>query len=69
MDGIYSADPAKVKSAFPIDFLSYEEAFELAYFGAKVIHPNTIAPAVEKRIPIYIKNSFNPAAPRYRNYC
>lgn len=48
VDGIYSADPAKVKSAFPIDFLSYEEAFELAYFGVKVIHPNTIAPAIEK---------------------
>jgi aspartokinase/homoserine dehydrogenase 1 len=63
VEGIYSADPAKVKSAFPIDFLSYEEAFELAYFGAKVIHPSTIAPAVEKKIPIYIKNSFNPTAP------
>lgn len=63
VDGIYSADPAKVKSAFPINYLSYEEAFELAYFGAKVIHPNTIAPAVEKKIPIYIKNSFNPTAP------
>ncbi len=62
VDGIYSANPAKVKSAFPIDYLAYEEAFELAYFGAKVIHPNTIAPAVEKKIPIYIKNSFNPTA-------
>lgn len=63
VDGIYSADPAKVKSAFPIDFLSYEEAFELAYFDAKVIHPSTIAPAVANKIPIYIKNSFNPTAP------
>lgn len=63
VDGIYSADPSKVRSAFPIEMLSYAEAFELAYFGAKVIHPNTVMPAVENEISIYIKNSFNPAAP------
>jgi aspartokinase/homoserine dehydrogenase 1 len=63
VDGIYTADPARVRSAFVIESLSYKEALELAYFGAKVLHPQTIAPAVEANIPIYVKNSFNPAAP------
>ncbi len=62
VDGIYSAHPAKVKSAFCIDNLSYKEALELAYFGASVLHPLTIAPAEAKNIPIYIKNSYNPTA-------
>lgn len=61
-DGIYSADPNQVHSAFPIEHLSYESALELAYFGAAVIHPKTIAPAMEQDIPIYIKNSVNPTA-------
>lgn len=60
VDGIYSADPNRVKSAFVIDFLSYKEALELAYFGAKVLHPMTIAPLLEAQIPIFIKNSLNP---------
>ncbi|NNM59174.1 MAG: bifunctional aspartate kinase/homoserine dehydrogenase I [Legionellales bacterium] len=63
VDGIYSADPRKVPSAFPLPKLSYEEAFELAYFGAQVIHPLMIAPATEREIPIFIKNTFNPSAP------
>jgi aspartokinase/homoserine dehydrogenase 1 len=63
VDGIYSANPNLVRSAFVIQSLSYKEAFELAYFGAKVLHPMTIAPVVEQQIPIYIKNSFNPEAP------
>ncbi|MBA2655937.1 MAG: bifunctional aspartate kinase/homoserine dehydrogenase I [Tatlockia sp.] len=63
VDGIYSAHPNVVHSAFVIPSLSYKEAFELAYFGAKVLHPMTIAPVVEQQIPIYIKNSFNPHAP------
>ncbi len=63
VDGIYTAHPAKVKSAFCIDNLSYKEALELAYFGASVLHPMTIAPAQEENIPIYIKNSYNPSAP------
>ncbi|PJE07345.1 bifunctional aspartate kinase/homoserine dehydrogenase I [Legionella sp.] len=60
VDGIYSADPNLVRSAFMIESLSYKEALELAYFGAKVLHPMTIAPLVEKQIPLFIKNSFNP---------
>lgn len=63
VDGIYSADPNKVRSAFPLTSLSYEEALELAYFGAKVIHPQTIFPAIHKNIPIYVKNSAKPHAP------
>lgn len=62
VDGIYTADPQKVRAAFVIDTLSYKEALELAYFGAKVLHPMTIAPVLKDGIPIYIKNSFNPAA-------
>src|SRR4029077_2101760 len=60
VDGVLSADPRRVPDATVIDSLSYNEAMELAYFGAKVIHPQTMAPAVEKRIPIWIKNTFAP---------
>lgn len=63
VDGIYSANPSLVPLAFVIKSLSYKEAFELAYFGAKVLHPMTIAPVVEQQIPIHIKNSFNPETP------
>ena len=62
VDGVMSADPGYVKDAFVIPRLSYQEAMELSYFGAKVIHPYTMIPAVEKRIPIRIRNSLNPAA-------
>ncbi len=63
VDGVFSADPRRVKEAQVIPELSYQEAAELAYFGAKVIHPNTMAPAIKKGITVWIKNSFNPAAP------
>jgi aspartokinase/homoserine dehydrogenase 1 len=62
VDGIYTAHPAQVKTAVPIDNLSYTEAAELAFFGANVLHPLTIAPAQKENIPIYIKNSYNPTA-------
>jgi aspartokinase/homoserine dehydrogenase 1 len=62
VDGIYTADPNRVRSAFVIEYLSYQEALELAYFGAKVLHPMTIAPVLECQIPLYIKNSLNPNA-------
>ncbi len=62
VDGIYTAHPAKVKSAFCIDHLSYQEALELAYFGASVLHPMTIAPVQDANIPLYIRNSYNPSA-------
>ena len=60
VDGVLSADPRRVPDAKVIDSLSYSEAMELAYFGAKVIHPQTIAPAVKNRIPIWIRNTFAP---------
>lgn len=63
VDGVLSADPRIVPDAFVIPAISSEEAMELSYFGAKVIHPYTMVPAVEKNIPILIKNSLNPAAP------
>ena len=59
VDGILTADPRQVKNAFPIKSISYEEAMELSHFGAKVIYPPTIRPALEKGIPIRIKNTFN----------
>jgi aspartokinase/homoserine dehydrogenase 1 len=60
VDGVLSADPRLVPDAQVIDSLSYNEAMELAYFGAKVIHPQTMAPAVAKGIPIWIRNTFAP---------
>ena len=59
VDGVMSADPRQVPEAQVIDHLSYSEAMELAYFGAKVIHPQTLGPAVENDIPVLIRNSHN----------
>ncbi|MEI6876538.1 MAG: bifunctional aspartate kinase/homoserine dehydrogenase I, partial [Spirochaetota bacterium] len=61
VDGILTADPRKVGDAFSIESLNYDEAMELSHFGAKVIYPPTIQPALERGIPIRIRNSFNPA--------
>jgi aspartokinase/homoserine dehydrogenase 1 len=63
VDGVLSADPRRVPDAQVIDSLSYNEAMELAYFGAKVIHPQTMAPAVGRDIPIWIRNTFAPDKP------
>lgn len=63
VDGVLSADPRRVPDAKVIDSLSYNEAMELAYFGAKVIHPQTMAPAVGRGIPIWIRNTFAPEKP------
>ncbi|MDR2258668.1 MAG: bifunctional aspartate kinase/homoserine dehydrogenase I, partial [Treponema sp.] len=60
VDGILTADPRLVKNAFRIDELSYAEAMEISHFGAKVLFPPTIKPALEKGIPIWIRNTFNP---------
>ncbi|MDR2103470.1 MAG: bifunctional aspartate kinase/homoserine dehydrogenase I [Treponema sp.] len=60
VDGILTADPRMVKNAFRIENISYVEAMELSHFGAKVIYPPTIRPALEKGIPIWIRNTFNP---------
>jgi len=59
VDGVMSADPNRVPEARVIEKLTYNEAMELAYFGAKVIHPQTLGPAVENDIPVIIRNSFN----------
>ncbi len=66
VDGVLSADPRRVPEALVLDHVSYEEAFELAYFGAKVIHPQTMAPATAKGIPVFIRNTFNPEHPGTR---
>ncbi len=59
VDGIMTADPKKIKEALLIPEITYEKAEEMAYNGAKVIHPKTIKPAVLRNIPIYVKNTFN----------
>jgi len=63
VDGVLSADPRLVPEAVVLGELSYHEATELAYFGAKVVHPSTMAPAIQGRIPIWIRNTFNPENP------
>ena len=63
VDGVLSADPRRVPDAQVISALSYNEAMELAYFGAKVIHPQTMAPAIGRDIPIWIRNTFAPEKP------
>ncbi|HSN70155.1 MAG TPA: aspartate kinase, partial [Steroidobacteraceae bacterium] len=63
VDGVLSADPRLVPDATVIGSLSYNEAMELAYFGAKVLHPQTMAPAVAQGIPIWIRNTFAPEEP------
>ncbi len=66
VDGVLSADPRLVPQTRVLDELSFDEAIELAYFGAEVIHPATMGPAIEAEIPIYIRNAFNPSAPGTR---
>jgi len=63
VDGIFSSDPRKILDAKIIDELTYDEAGQMAHFGAKVIHPRTIFPAIKKEIPVLILNTFNPSAP------
>lgn len=60
VDGMMTADPRKVKKAFTVKEMTYQEAMELSHFGAKVIFPATMQPAMVNRIPIWIKNTFNP---------
>ncbi|MDR2900614.1 MAG: bifunctional aspartate kinase/homoserine dehydrogenase I [Treponema sp.] len=62
VDGILTADPKQVKNAFKIDSISYVEALELSHFGAKILHPPAVRPALEKGIPIRIRNTFNTAS-------
>ncbi len=63
VDGVMSSDPRVVPTARTIPCLSFSEAAELAYFGAKVLHPKTILPAVQRAIPVRVLNTFKPDAP------
>jgi len=66
VDGVLSADPRLEPEAVTLAAMSYEEACELAYFGAKVIHPQTMAPAIARGLPITIRNTFRPEHPGTR---
>jgi bifunctional aspartokinase / homoserine dehydrogenase 1 len=63
VDGVKTADPKMVPEARTIDEISYNEAAELAYFGAKVLHPNTLRPVTAAGVPVWIRNSFTPEKP------
>ncbi|MGD8746875.1 MAG: aspartate kinase [Balneolaceae bacterium] len=63
VSGIYTCDPRVVSDARPIPKLSFQEATELAYFGAKVLHPSTTKPASVMQIPVFVKNIFEPGEP------
>ncbi|KAG2634189.1 hypothetical protein PVAP13_2NG221500 [Panicum virgatum] len=63
VDGVFSADPRKVSEAVILSTLSYQEAWEMSYFGANVLHPRTIIPVMKDNIPIVIRNMFNISAP------
>lgn len=62
VDGVMTADPNAVPEAMLLSRITYDEAAEMSYFGAKVLHPKTMIPAVESAIPIRIRNTFNPTA-------
>lgn len=62
VSGMMTADPRLVSNAKPIEHISYQEAMELSHFGAKIIYPPTIQPVMIKKIPVWIKNTFEPAA-------
>jgi aspartokinase/homoserine dehydrogenase 1 len=63
VNGVYTADPRRVPAAFSIPDMTFDEAMELAYFGGQVLHPTAMVPCIEKRIPVYVKNVFNPSHP------
>ena len=62
IDGMHNNDPRIVKNTFPIATLSFEEAAELAYFGAKILHPSTIRPAQQEQVPVRLLNTMKPEA-------
>ncbi len=61
VNGVLTADPRRVKKAFTLPAMTYREAMEMSHFGAKVIYPPTLRPAMERGIPLLIRNTFNPA--------
>lgn len=62
IDGLHNNDPRFVENTYPISNLTYNEAAELAYFGAKILHPQTVSPIANKNIPVFLKNTFDPQA-------
>ncbi|PKV62987.1 aspartate kinase [Pontibacter ramchanderi] len=62
IDGMHNNDPRVVKNTFPIAELSFDEAAELAYFGAKILHPSSVLPAKQKNIPVRLLNTMQPQA-------
>jgi aspartate kinase len=66
VDGILTADPRIVKNALPVQNVTYEEASELAYFGAQVLHPRAMLPCMKTGTPVLVKNSYNTDAPGTR---
>jgi aspartate kinase len=62
VDGILTADPRLVKDARPVEWVTYDEAAELAYFGSQVLHPRAMQPCMKSGIPVLVKNSYNPEA-------
>ena len=62
VDGIMTADPRLISAATPVECVTYEEAAELAFFGAEVLHPIAMMPAIKSCIPVRVKNSYNPSA-------
>jgi len=62
IDGLHNNDPRYVENTHPISHLTYNEAAELAYFGAKILHPQTVSPVIDKDIPVLLKNTFDPSA-------
>lgn len=66
IDGFHNNDPRYVENTHAIAELSFEEASELAYFGAKILHPQTISPVIKKQIPLFLKNTFTPDLPGTR---
>lgn len=66
VDGVLTADPRVVPHAWVIREISFQEAMELSFFGAEVIHPCTLIPVIEKNLPVYIRNTLNPGSPGTR---
>ena len=62
IDGMHNNDPRIIKDTFPIHELSFNEAAELAYFGAKILHPSSVLPAQKANIPVRLLNTMKPAA-------
>lgn len=63
IDGMHNNDPRYVDGTFSLEEISFDEAAELAYFGAKILHPQSVIPAKEKNVPVLLKDTFNPASP------